>query len=199
MNKQTDTESCESYELLISCAMDDESTAEESRRLEEHLAACASCRAQQKKFENVNQAVFSLGQSESEILPAGVNVIPPGKPAQELTKPAPAQSLFARRQRMAGWAALVTAAMIALVLLRPDPELRQKENPIDILGPVVSLTEINSQRMLDQELLIESLELDLRTLKLQLAVLNDSGEDEVLGKIDALMQKIDQVKTSYIN
>ena len=69
MNKQTNTESCESYELLISCAMDDEITAEESRLLEEHLAACASCRAQQKKFENVNQAVFSLGQSESEILP----------------------------------------------------------------------------------------------------------------------------------
>ena len=66
---------------------------------------------------------------------------------------------------------------------KPDTE--------ELLAPLVSLTEINSQRIEDQRFLRDSLELDLRTLKLQLASLESEDASAALSdRIDGLMQKL---------
>ena len=65
----------------------------------------------------------------------------------------------------------------------------------EIVGPLVSLVEINDQRMRDQQMLLESFELELRTLKLQCESLREEESvRSVRLEIERLAEKLVALK-----
>jgi len=89
---------------------------------------------------------------------------------------------------------LAVAATVAGVMLTWTERKGGTDETVDIVGPMVSLSKINSHRMRDQELYRESLEMDLRTLRVQLVQMSDSKTDVFFNRIDRLMERIDEVK-----
>ena len=66
----------------------------------------------------------------------------------------------------------------------------------EIVDPIVSLAHINSTRQADQAILKESLELDLRTLRLEIELLNDVNQSKSTfrEKHDLLLKKINDIQ-----
>jgi predicted anti-sigma-YlaC factor YlaD len=58
--------SCAEFRLIVSKAWDSEATAEEVRRLEDHLRGCGRCRAMSKRMRSFFTA---LDQAVDHVLP----------------------------------------------------------------------------------------------------------------------------------
>jgi hypothetical protein len=110
----------------------------------------------------------------------------------------------ASRRWLWSGAGLTAAALVLLAwsLTNWTAQLRElapSHAEVDILSPLVSLAEINSERIRDQELFRESLELDLRALKLRVYSLDKPdtvATKRIMGKIDQLLVRIDKVRFS---
>ena len=182
---------CDDFGLLISLALDNEISPDEQALLSAHVKTCTECRERSQNFSRIAHEVGAIGTvDEFESMACVSNTKsmlgkPPGRGD--------------RGSRFRGWwfaTSLVAAAGLAAVLVNWNAQAIPAQGNVDIVGPMVSLSEINSRRILDQEMLRESLQLDLRTLKLQLYALNDSNEAEVLGRINRLMDRIDQTSVA---
>ena len=180
-----DKSNCEAFEILISSRIDGEIGRSEEIELDRHLESCSKCRLLEDRFAKVDGMVAST---------ADINF---SSDAKAQLKPKSIPSIQFKRNWLSV-ASLVGAAAIAIVIIQWNWTAPGTENSIDIATPIVSLSEIYSHRIHDQELMRESLEMDLRTLKLQLFALNESTDpettDALLIRINNLMEKIDQAK-----
>ena len=189
MNRTCPLKSCELWEILISCGLDDELTDQEQSLLTQHVQECSSCGEMQIRMEQLNQVmrgqVVQLDHRYPAVPPAPV-CLPPRKP--ELKRP-----FVKPTARFLVHAALAASAVIALVLFSLAVSMSRTSDSVEIRNPLVALNRINTERIEDQRFLRDSLELDLRTLKLQVATL-DSGDAAtgLLNRIDDLMKKIDE-------
>ena len=158
-----------------------------------HLKQCSACRQRQQNFEMVDRALLGVvGDSAQRVDAVAAPVV--SLTAKPKTGSVPTDRIHWKR-RLATIGSLAGAAVAALVMMNWNvvendvPRVR-----VDLTTPVVKLAKINSQRMQDQELLRESLELDVRTLKLQTLSLDDERADEMLDRIELLLNRIKQAK-----
>ena len=178
--------------MLISSFIDDEISSDEKVELCAHLKRCSSCRQRQEHFELVDRALFGvIGDSSQERIVAQSRLCATTKPEAKIV---PADRIRWKRN-LAAIITLAGAAVIAFLMVNLN--VVENDGPkmsVDLTTPVVRLTEINSQRLHDQELLRESLELDLRTLKLQTLYLDDARAEKILDRIELLLKRIKQAK-----
>lgn len=208
MNTNQPAKPCTEFEILISCDLDGELTDQEQTDLSKHLVDCQHCRDWRSRLEQVDRRVQNLGESATIELPAGTEFRAflrgqirdelPGFPLAQRVEKKPkvkqAQVNSSPRARLAWTGLAVTAAVLFMILTLAWPLAEQPPSE-GILAPLVALSEINSQRIQDQKLFRDSLELDLRTLKLQLASIASGSEPEAfLGRIDRLMDRIDAME-----
>lgn len=194
MNNYCQPISCEDFEMLLSCCLDGEISADEQEQLIPHLAICDSCRERKNQFESINRAVYQLGEpTENRFITKRIG--PSG------VEPLPARDsiLSYSRQRL-GYATLAATAVIVLLTLNVNDFFAPRANANELAGPMAALVEINSERIRDQEFLRETLELDLRTLKLELAIVGQQNSaDLILGRIEKLMERLVRFESAELN
>ncbi len=192
--------SCEDWGVLISCGLDGELTAQEHLRLADHLRQCPACRSTQTRWNQVHQLLRRQvdlpnhrgRRSASEKVVNETACQPFPRP--HLQRPAATAA-----PRFGVNVSIAATAVVALLLLSLVPLIRRTGETRNTVAPLVVLTRINSERIEDQKVLRDSLELDLRTLKLQVATL-DSGEAATgfLNRIDRLMKRIDEFESMEV-
>ena len=196
MNKVDFQNSCDEFELLISCSSDDELSFDEQMQLALHLEDCRSCRIRRDSFGRLNQLVAQLGSAS--VLANHQTCTRPG-PANSLDKP--------RRTDRPRWTALlmraIPVAVVATVvagLLAPNGSSKSTATATElqaaeIVVPLVSYSAVNLQRMRDQQALVETLELELRALKLEIASIHDQEKSKSLAaRIEALLEKTKSIE-----
>lgn len=181
-------QSCEYFELLISAASDGEISRDESTELAGHIDRCSSCRQRRQNFDAVSRALLGDFAGDFKTEDAAVSrLMLAGK-----------TGINQQRQSKHKWvvlASLAAAVTITAVLLNLNIDQNERDGRrVDLATPVVRLTEITTQRLHDQEMLRESLELDVRTLKLQTQTLDDDRAEEILDRIELLLERIEQAK-----
>ncbi|MEM9409935.1 MAG: zf-HC2 domain-containing protein [Planctomycetota bacterium] len=190
MDRDNINSDCEYFGLLISAKMDAEISMEEDVLLRKHLAACPACQARSENFETLNELLIWGETDSSPVARLCDSTDPPvhwfnGFPREI---PMGLAALFCIVITIGMWSGLATRAPLATAITTDE-----------LLRPLVLLQEINRQRTEDQESLRESLEMDLRTLKLQLVSLERIEAEQVRGRIDELMKKVGNVKSSEQN
>ena len=175
-------QSCEYFEILISSAIDGEASEDERVELADHLDHCHGCRQRKLNFEMVNTRLAEVVMPDDFSVVASAATYFPGKKKQIVSR--------SRKFRLT---VLASAAAVAILMMNLTFE-NEPGSRTDVVTPLVQLAEINSQRLRDQELMRESLEYELRTLKLQTESLDENNAREILDRIDRLMEKIEGAK-----
>jgi hypothetical protein len=217
---------CEEFELLVSCASDDELGFDEQMQLALHLEVCESCRQRRESFARLNELMSKLGHGMCcrNLKTSGVliaNVTP--AIAESLAK-SPNQVVkhsittrselgdFPKNSRPQGplhateiVMRIVSVAVAATVIIglfafygTGNAEATATQvHAADIAVPLVSYSQMNFQRMRDQRALAETLDLELRALKLEIASIKDQEKSKSLtAAIDALLEKIKSIETN---
>lgn len=194
MNEYCKPESCEDFAMLLSCCLDGETSEAEQDQLESHLAICDPCRNRRDHFEAVNSLILELGEPTAirfvanRPAPVGNQALHPGKPSHS------------RNWRRLAFAALAVSAMIALFSINANDVFTPRANAGELLAPIVALTEINTERIRDQEFLRETLELELRTLRLELAAVDlENANELMLGRIELLLDRLNRFESTNLN
>ena len=179
---------CCDFELLLSCSFDGELSSQEEALLAAHLAECDACCARQKHFLKVNTLIESLGRVDEPIQQTRV-VVPARKENIESVS----------RNRWWAFIPLATlagtAAAIFIWLGGLMPANSGHANGDEIVTTLVSLVEINSERLSDQQMLRNSLEYELRTLRLQIDSLEEHEQESFRGQYEQLFDKILNIET----
>lgn len=194
MNEYCKPESCEDFAMLLSCCLDGETSEAEQEQLETHLAICDPCRSLRTHFKAVNNFIDELGEPAAVRFVAnrpaliGKQMLHPGKPGHSLN------------WRRLTYAALAVSAMIVLFAFNASDFFTPRANSRELLAPIVALTEINSERIRDQEFLRETLELELRTLRLELAAVDLENSNELmLGRLELLLDRLNRFESTNLN
>jgi hypothetical protein len=196
---------CDDFQPLISASLDDEISDEEMQLLGSHFQQCADCRRRSKSYRQISGLVRStdlwrwLSEEEFERVSKAY-------PSKQMVYSSQLENRAGRASHRWFWsgAGLTAAALVLLAWSLTNwtwqrRELAPSYAEVDILSPLVSLAEINSERIRDQELFRESLELDLRALKLRVYSLDKPdtvATKRIMGKIDQLLVRIDKVRFS---
>ncbi len=194
MNVDCKPKSCENFELLLSCCLDGETSPKEQEQLATHLAICDPCRDRSQRFEAVNSAVYQLGE------PAADRFVTT-RPVSGSNQALPVyKSTFSNNLRRLAYLGLAASAMIVFLVLNLNDYFTPRVNANELLAPMVALAEINTERIRDQEFLRETLKLDLRTLKLELAAVDrDNSNELILERIRMLMDRLGRFESARLN
>ena len=191
---------CELLGPLLSAMLDGELDSSERAELLVHLNRCPECRAQVRDFEQVNLAVDSLSHQTTRIEPV-LTTLPGSSEIASLSKTKPATNL--RRVKTA-WRLIPLTAAAALVIClgiaaMPDQGSASAEQipPEQFVEPMKEFLASNYQRQHDQDLMLRTLNWDLRTLKLELNHLAADSEERIAleSQIDAMIAKVQQFET----
>ena len=179
---------CEASEELISASLDEELTIEERLQLEDHLATCATCREMESRLTGVNRL---LQQSRSDMsVSSGLGLL--GRSGA----PAVNASAVGTANWRSNWIGVAAAAAIILLVtaatLIRSPEVAA--NPM--LGPLTEARQISAQQRNVQETVLQTMEWELRTLKLQLAELeaDPAIEQKLTNRLQRLLDRVDRAK-----
>ena len=192
---------CETFEILISAMVDGELTKIEYGELNDHLDSCECCSRRVMRFEEINSAVFGLSdpvfgcpieadEISDRVVPASIH---------RRQEPVPPLDQRARRKLYSIWSMLplafvasVVVCLIIVALPNGEPVAADQISPSEIVDPIRELHIIHTQQQRDQELMLRTLGMDLRSLKLELNRLEEgSPEREALAnQIDALLEKV---------
>ena len=209
---------CDKMQPLLSASLDDELTDGETLDVEEHLSDCGDCRAALARMAKVNQMLSqaSMGFDECEVaIPTELTVVTAhDTQVGEGSSLVPATRRFQRWDREMTQAAVTLVGVAALIALCVTFGMNsQNEGVVDATrtavesvadtGPpavstdkdvaevtLVSLYESSLRSHRNHEALCESLNLDLRALRLELATLElEPGSAQRLeARIDKLPQ-----------
>lgn len=188
MNANDRNPDCEHFELLISCGIDGELTGDERLELSRHLDECSSCRVRSVKFKKVNELAGQLGILDDAtctkvVVPVTIKSGSVGNPDRP-----------GHWYRFVPYAALVGLAAGLVVWIGAFLPDSKHADASEVVVPLVSLMQINSTRQEDHEFFRESLELDLRTLKLQIDALeNQDQRAHFRERYQRLLQRIKEI------
>ena len=187
MNANDRRDECEHFELLISCSIDGELTGDEQQELTVHLDGCSSCRQRCASFQTVTDLARQLGVVDG--VPALKVVDPSSLGKQRIGHPVAGPWL--RYAPYAALVSLVAGLLVWIGAVLPNPN---RTDASEIVAPLVSLVQINSTRQEDQEFFKDSLELDMRALRLQIDALDDPQQrDELKEQFEQLLQRIKEI------
>lgn len=191
-------ESCVAYHERISLSLDGELTGSESADLEVHLAQCTACREIADQFMEVDFAVSQL--SLDRVLPASApNSIPATalepSPSAELSGAASSRGFLGSALWRLVPLAVAASVLICLAIATwpsATPATADQIPNEQFVKPLTQLQWLNGEQQRDQALMLKTLLLDLRAMKLEVAQLeNGSSEQSVLtAQIDAMMEKV---------
>ena len=172
--------------MLISCGIDGELSSDESGELSSHLDECSACRLRSAAFGRVNGLVICLGHAaEGPAMKVADSVVANVEIASKQTQ----TSLWTRSVPYAALVALAAALVVWLGVVMPGTK---QASASEIVVPIVSLAHINSARQEDQAIFKESLELEMRTLRLEIKLLDDKGasKNDLEKQYEQLMRRI---------
>jgi hypothetical protein len=184
---------CE-FEPMVSAMIDNELSIDEQTILDDHLADCDSCRRLVRDFESVNTSVDSLsfahglGQGDTHTESFVVT-----RQKQSLNNWLSVWRLVP----LAGVASLLIGLL--LVTAQPAPEATAEQlTPEQFVKPMTELNRINHQQQRDQELMLRTLGMDLRSLKLELKQLEDAGPEDRTrfeNQIEEMLDRVEMFET----
>ena len=187
MTDLSNPKNCEAFSMLLSCDIDDELSSEQQSRLFEHLTQCNRCRELKSRFDQIDELVGKMGDSPE----CGMETcdFAASKPILEKTKSRRRNRILLRYGSLAAM-----VAFVALTLSMTIP-LQKEAAAEELMVPLVSLAEINSQRIQDQDLLQQSLEFDLRTLRLQIESIDTNDvSDSIRDRLEQLRKKLEDFR-----
>jgi negative regulator of sigma E activity len=193
----TDPSQCEIFEPLISAMLDGELTETEQNELLAHLDECSTCRAQVQAFQNVDQAVSSMNSTaiayeESLEKTKSTDRLSNGKLSVD-------RSIVAHPSTWSWWRVIplaVAASLLAILSITiingPTPAKADQVTPEQIVKPMKELHLINLQQQRDQELMLRTLGMDLRSLKIEIAQLEPGSPERKLltEQVEAMIEKV---------
>lgn len=188
---------CETYEPLISAMIDGELESSERNELNSHLQNCAMCKQRVITFEQVDAAVAMLssdgknaGSSGNPTLNSQTTIPFPMHPP----KMAPPRSSKLNPWRLIPLAAAATLLICLGIAAWPNPRPANAEliSPSQIVEPMKELHFLNLQKQRDQDLMLRTLGMDLRSMKLEINLLEPGSAERVglAAKIDAMIEKV---------
>jgi hypothetical protein len=215
MDRRDSAVTCDEAELLINLALDDELDARGEVLLSAHLANCPDCRQREMNLGTVNSLVAELGcRRAAGMETAGIAIrdeVVAGAavehwPSANASESTASRNAKFRSDRKIGWhmnaarfVPLAVAAIIAMILVVPyfyEPRTADSaEFAADIAEPLVSISQLNDLRQRDQMAACDTMRLELRTLKLEMSVLDDDRRIEsVSNRIDQLLARISEIE-----
>ena len=169
---------CDTFEPLVSAMIDNELLPNERVELNLHLNQCESCESLVREFQQIDEAVGALGLG-----PEGNDV--------ENRMSEFSETFVVTRQKqsvknwfspwrlvpLAGVAALVVG--LFMVVSQPAPEATADQiSAEEFVKPLTDLNLINLQQQRDQDLMLRTLGMDLRALKLELKQLESAVPED---------------------
>ena len=185
---------CQIYEPLISVMLDDELTTLEQEQLQSHLDSCRSCRKKLAGFSRVNDAVSLLSRVPED---QWKSVTPNGFENENFHIEKPVK----KRMAFSVWrliplavAATVLVCLAITMLPTPNPVTADQVTPEQIVRPIKELHMINLQQKRDQELMLRTLGMDLRSLRLEVAQIAPGSEEQqkLQIQINEMIEKVNQ-------
>ena len=155
---------CHVFEPLVSVMLDGELNQIEQEHLQKHLDGCPNCQRLLMEFSTVDQTVGMLSD------------IPDHQPTAKKGKDLLLERPVKKRLAFSVWR-LIPLAVAATVLVclgitmlpTPSPVTADQVTPEQIVRPIKELHLINLQQQRDQELMLRTLGMDLRSLRLEIA------------------------------
>ena len=194
---------CEIYEPLISAMMDGELESGERNELNSHLQNCARCKQRAIAFEQVDSAVERLSH---KMLPAGesLNGFPQSSYPTVPFAMHEAKKSLPQTQSKSAWRLIPLAAAATLLVClgialwpNPRPVNAGLISPSQIVEPMKELHFLNQETQRNQELMLRTLGMDLRSLKLEINhfELGSDERESLSAQIDAMIQKVQTFDT----
>ncbi len=196
-----DASQCEIFEPLISAMLDGEMTQAEHDELISHLDECSNCRTQVRAFQCVDQAVTTMSaitstSSERSQIPV-INESANGQLSGN--KP-----WVAMQSNWPWWRMIPLAVAASLLLILgitiingPKPATADQVTPEQIVKPMKELHLINLRQQRDQELMLRTLGMDLRSLKFEIAQFEPGSDERKLltKQVEAMIEKVRQFES----
>jgi len=188
---------CEPFEPMVSAMIDGELSPEEQTLLDEHLGDCESCQQVVRDFHSINGAVDSLSS------------FPESSDFLQETAFTETFVVTHQKQSLENWIsvwrlvplAAVATLLIGLFLVTAQPPQKataEQLSPEQFVKPLSDLNRINQQQHRDQELMLRTLGMDLRALKLELNQLENAGPEDRTrfeSQIEAMLQRVQQFES----
>lgn len=185
---KSNDQTCEQFEPLVSALIDGELSGSELELVNEHLADCQSCRELRDDFTSVDGCVATLASDTANEKITETFVV---------TRQKPSLKNWISVWRLVPLAAVATL-MIGFFVVTADqtaPEATAEQlTPEQFVKPMTDLNRINQQQQRDQELMLRTLGMDLRSLKLELKQLENAGPEDRARFENQIKEMLDRVE-----
>lgn len=195
---------CETYEPLISALIDGELEPSEQNELKSHLQNCAMCKQRMIVFERVDAAVEILSHDSAASTPHDPNLHLPASIPFAMHPPSKAPL---RANRLMIWRLIPLAAAATLLICLgiaawPNPKSVNAEliSSAQIVEPMKELYLLNLQQQREQELMVRTLGMDLRSMKLEINLLDPESDRRanLAAQIDAMIEKVNLYESNFV-
>jgi hypothetical protein len=201
MTKKQQT-NCEDFEPLISAMIDGELEPDELAYTQSHVDDCACCQAKVTSFENVDRAMFLLSSKVESSAEFSDATSTDQRQTEVFVVSREKSSL---KDWISPWRLVPLGAAAALLIgvgmtmfPQPQPVTANQFSPEQYVQPMKELYQINVQQQRDQELMLRTLGMDLRALKLELQQLESGSTDHenLAQQVDVMLEKVRQFDTA---
>lgn len=189
---------CDSFELLISASIDDDLSDSEQDILNEHLDSCSNCQQLALEFASVNTAVELLGCERQDVETAKNNLAETSKPLLVAAEDTKTNWFSVWRLIPIGVAATLAVCLAITAWPNPKPVNANQISPEQITKPILELETLNQRKQKDQDLMLRTLGMDLRAMKLEINQLDPESDERkrLEAQIDSMITKVRSFESS---
>ena len=189
-------QNCDDFEPMVSAMIDGELSRDEQGLLSSHLDDCVACRRLLTDFEAVDIAVETLAPASS------LATLEKRTETFVLTRQKPSLKSWLSVWRLVPLAA-VAALMVGMFLVTTNQTApvatAEQLTAEQFVKPMTDLNRINHQQQRDQDLMLRTLGMDLRSLKLELKQLENAAPEERLRleqQIEKMLHRVEEFETN---
>ena len=184
---------CQIYGPLISALIDDELDALEQSELQTHLKGCAECRSELRELQTADAMLRERVERVESEQKATLSAFPSTKTDTE-HRPN-------RRSLFSVWRLLpmaVAASLLGLLLITlidgPQPATAHELTTEQVVKPMKELHWLNAQQQRDQELMLQTLGMDLRSLRIEISQLAAGSPERTTlsAQVETMIEKVRQ-------
>lgn len=182
---------CETRFEALSALLDGELVGAEQAELEQHLQRCARCRSELERLEAADGLLVGVVPEPSAELEIKIRRALAAVPDAEPGPAAPMSRRGLRSVARYASAALVLIAVSLVILVTSDQAGASRA-----VEPLVAIEALNEQAEKDQQTLFQTLEWELRSLRLELACMElGAAESELLNsRLESLLHAVEQAE-----
>jgi hypothetical protein len=178
-------DNCASLEPLISAMIDNELSEQETSQLAVHLESCRRCQQTRRDFECINDSL--VYESDADFL----------RPSKSMT--VEKESSTTKSWTLTRWLAIATSLLIVAAVAWSAGSSGSSEVTVEnIVQPLTDFHLLKQQEQRDQRLMLKTMALKLRSLKLELGQIDpDLATRESLDKkIDDMMHRVSHFESA---